>query len=162
MALPYPSPTSETASRIMRANRRGATRPEILVRSVLHGHGLRFRKSYVVVAGDVQVRPDVTFPGSRVALFIDGCFWHRCETHRSVPASNVNYWAPKLQRNVDRDRRVDAALAAAGWAVLRVWEHELAGGLDCVAILVRDAVAARGDASRRGGDRGALNRSGLG
>lgn len=143
MTLPYPSPTSEIASRIMRANRRKATGPEVLLRSELHRHGLRFRTTYRVAAGDLLVRPDLTFVRRRVAVFVDGCFWHRCEAHRTVPASNVAYWAPKLQRNVDRDRRVDSALSDAGWTVARIWEHELASDLSSVVARVRTATDAR-------------------
>jgi DNA mismatch endonuclease (patch repair protein) len=124
----------------MRANRREPTQPEAALRSALHRRGLRFRKGYAVEAGGIRVRPDVTFPRSRVALFVDGCFWHRCEAHRTVPASNVDYWRPKLQRNVDRDRVVDAALASEGWTVIRIWEHDLGAGLDPVAARVEGAV----------------------
>jgi len=74
--------------------------------------------------GDVRVRPDITFTRRRVAVFVDGCFWHGCPEHQRKPRSNVDYWKPKLDANVARDRRVDAALLAAGWRVVRVWEHE--------------------------------------
>jgi DNA mismatch endonuclease (patch repair protein) len=57
-------------------------------------------------------------------VFLDGCWWHRCPEHGSTPRSNTDYWRPKLEGNVHRDRRVDAALAMAGWTVIRVWEHE--------------------------------------
>lgn len=64
------------------------------------------------------------FPASKVAVFVDGCFWHQCPEHATMPKRNVDFWAPKLQRNVDRDRRVDSELGAAGWTVIRCWEHE--------------------------------------
>ena len=63
----------------------------------------------------------------RLAVFVDGCFWHRCPEHGTRPGHNLGYWAPKLDGNVARNRRVDAALTAAGWRVLRLWEHELPG-----------------------------------
>jgi DNA mismatch endonuclease, patch repair protein len=141
MGLPYPYPTSEVASRIMRANRKVGTRPEVCLRSELHRRGMRFRKDLTIEAGGLRVKPDVTFPRRRVAAFLDGCFWHRCAAHRSVPVSNADYWGPKLQRNVDRDRRVDAALMSAGWTVVRVWEHELSAGVDLIAARIEDALA---------------------
>jgi len=69
-------------------------------------------------------RPDFAFRTERVAVFVDGCFWHCCPQHGSQPASNTWYWEPKLRRNVDRDRAADAALGLAGWTVIRFWEHE--------------------------------------
>lgn len=66
----------------------------------------------------------MAFPGPRVVVFVDGCFWHRCPEHGVQPSTNSNYWTAKLDRNVARDRRNDAALEAAGWTVVRVWEHE--------------------------------------
>lgn len=77
-----------------------------------------------VEAGALSVRVDVVFTRARVACFLDGCYWHRCPEHGSDPKTNVDYWRPKLEGNVLRDRRVDESLAAAGWTVIRVWEHE--------------------------------------
>lgn len=70
------------------------------------------------------MRPDIVFTRARLAIFIDGCFWHACPEHGTAPARNVDYWGPKLRRNVERDSRVDRALAEAGWMVFRAWEHE--------------------------------------
>jgi DNA mismatch endonuclease, patch repair protein len=108
----------------MRRNLRSGTRPEVLVRSELHRRGLRFRKDLPLRLSDRVVRPDIVFTRARLAVFIDGCFWHACPIHGNQPRANTDYWGPKLARNVARDRAVDAALAAAGWQVLRVWEHE--------------------------------------
>ena len=69
------------------------------------------------------MRPDIVFTRQRVAVFIDGCFWHRCPEHGNSPRANTAYWEAKLERNVARDERVDRALQAAGWTVLRLWEH---------------------------------------
>jgi DNA mismatch endonuclease (patch repair protein) len=69
------------------------------------------------------VRPDLVFTKTRLAVFVDGCFWHVCPQHGRQPTHNEWYWTPKLRRNVERDRRADAALVAAGWRVVRVWEH---------------------------------------
>ena len=123
-SLPYPHPTSADVSARMRANPRRDTKPEIAVRSALHALGLRFRKDHPIRLPDRVVRPDIVFPRQRLAVFIDGCFWHQCPQHGNVPRANGDYWRPKLQRNVARDRAVDIGLAAAGWRVLRAWEHE--------------------------------------
>jgi DNA mismatch endonuclease (patch repair protein) len=108
----------------MRAIRRANTKPEIALRSALHRRGYRFRKDYrLELTGGARVRPDIAFPARRVAVFVDGCFWHVCPEHGHDPAVNEWYWAPKLRRTVERDRTADAALAEAGWQVVRVWEH---------------------------------------
>lgn len=70
------------------------------------------------------MHPDIVFTRAKVAVFVDGCFWHCCPDHGSAPKSNTPYWGPKLEANRSRDRRVDAALRADGWLVIRIWEHE--------------------------------------
>lgn len=123
--LPYPHPTSPDVTRRMKANRRTDTKPELALRSALHRAGVRFRKDYPVRLPGRTVRPDVVFTRQRLAIFVDGCFWHCCPEHGTTPKSNAAYWIPKLQRNVERDAVVTEQLAAAGWTVLRAWEHEL-------------------------------------
>lgn len=136
--VPYPEPTSSSATTIGKANRRTDTKPEVALRSELHRRGLRFRKDLLIRAGGVRVRPDVVFTRRRVAVFVDGCFWHGCPLHGSIPKTNLDYWEPKLAANVRRDRRVDEALRDSGWSVLRVWEHEAIGDVaDRVAALAR-------------------------
>jgi DNA mismatch endonuclease (patch repair protein) len=108
----------------MLSNRSKDTGPEVRLRSELHRLGLRFFKNRSVRAGGIRTRPDAVFPRARVAVFVDGCFWHRCPSHGSDPKANDDYWRLKLDRNVHRDRIVDAALAVDGWLVIRVWEHE--------------------------------------
>ncbi len=122
----YPVPTSEAARRVMLGNRSRDTKPEVRLRSALHRMGLRFRK-HRLVDPSVRARPDVIFASVRVAVFVDGCFWHCCPAHGHSPRGNSDYWSGKLARNVDRDRRTDALLAAKGWTVIRVWEHEDVG-----------------------------------
>lgn len=107
----------------MQGNRSVDTRPEIALRSELHRLGLRFRKNQRAIEG-VRCRPDVVFRGARVAVFVDGCFWHRCPEHGTSPRANAPYWRAKLDRNVQRDRLNDLAFSNAGWTVIRVWEHE--------------------------------------
>lgn len=121
---PPPEPSSAAVRRIMQGNRGTNTTPERHLRSVLHGRGLRFRKNLRLDIDGVAIRPDIVFAGSRVAVFVDGCFWHRCPEHGNDPKTNSWYWGPKLDRNVARDRRADATLADAGWRVLRAWGHE--------------------------------------
>lgn len=107
----------------MRANRRVDTAPERALRSELHRMGLRFRKDLPLRLSTRRVRPDVVFTKAKVAIFVDGCFWHRCPDHGQLPKSNRQYWEPKLSRNVERDREADAALTEAGWTVFRFYEH---------------------------------------
>jgi DNA mismatch endonuclease, patch repair protein len=120
----YPHPLNPGRSANMRANRRTDTKPEVALRRELHRQGFRYRKDYRLDLSGARVRPDIAFTARRVAVFVDGCFWHCCPQHGSQPANNTWYWKPKLERNVERDRAADAALTAAGWSVVRVWEHE--------------------------------------
>jgi DNA mismatch endonuclease (patch repair protein) len=123
-AVPYPAPVDAATSKRMSRNRKRDTRPERAVRSALHARGLRFRVDHRLRLEELAVRPDIVFTRARLAIFIDGCFWHACPEHGTAPARNVDYWGPKLRRNVERDSRVDRALAEAGWMVFRAWEHE--------------------------------------
>jgi DNA mismatch endonuclease (patch repair protein) len=109
----------------MAAIRRRDTQIEKQLRSLLHAEGFRFRVDYPLrVEHGRPVRPDIVFTRARVAVFVDGCYWHGCPEHgRRVGGINQEYWGPKIARNVERDRIHDAALAAEGWMVVRVWEH---------------------------------------
>jgi DNA mismatch endonuclease, patch repair protein len=119
----YPLPVTPGRSANMKANRRTDTKPELALRSALHAMGYRFRKDYRLDLPARRVRPDIAFTSRKVAVFVDGCFWHACPEHGSRPKNNEWYWSPKLQKNVERDRAADAALAEAGWTVVRLWEH---------------------------------------
>jgi len=110
----------------MRANKRANTLPETRVRSELHARGFRFRKHLRIATPNVSVRPDIVFTRLRLAVFIDGCFWHGCEEHGTKPRANADYWSAKISRNQKRDRAVTEALQDAGWTVLRLWEHVVA------------------------------------
>jgi DNA mismatch endonuclease (patch repair protein) len=128
----------------MQANRSADTLPELRLRRALHARSLRFRKGLRLVLPEASLRPDIVFTRARVAVFVDGCFWHRCPEHGEEPKANREFWAAKFERNVQRDRRTDAALLAAGWVVVRVWEHEeVEVAADRVAVQVRAALAAR-------------------
>ena len=96
----------------MRANRRTDTKPELALRHALHRLGYRYRKDLRLdLDGGARVRPDIVFTARKLAVFVDGCFWHACPEHGSKPKNNEWYWSPKLARNVERDRAADAALA---------------------------------------------------
>ncbi|TFC83341.1 very short patch repair endonuclease [Cryobacterium cheniae] len=107
----------------MQSNKSRDTAPEMAVRRALHAEGLRFR---VVMRPIPALRrtADIVFTRQMVAVFIDGCFWHACPIHYRAPKSNVEYWALKIARNVDRDAETTRQLTAAGWTVLRYWSHE--------------------------------------
>jgi DNA mismatch endonuclease (patch repair protein) len=119
----YPFPSSAAVSAAMRANRKRDTGPELKLRSLLHGRGLRFRVNHELVVPGLRVRPDIVFVGRRVAVFVDGCFWHSCRWHGTRPQVNTHYWLPKLDRVKARDRKVRRLLTLAGWTAVRVWEH---------------------------------------
>lgn len=126
----------------MRANRSKDTANEVALRSELHRRGLRFRKHAAVVPG-MRFRPDIVFPRQRIVVECLGCFWHRCPVDGVSPRTNSDYWQAKLDRNVERDRRNARELAAAGWQLVIVWEHEDPGiAADRIARLVRGAVDA--------------------
>lgn len=107
----------------MQGNRGRDSRPELALRSALHRLGLRFRKHTQPLVG-LRCRADVVFPREKIAIFVDGCFWHSCPLHGNVPNDKGGYWTAKLERNVERDQRNNRALEEAGWLVLRFWEHD--------------------------------------
>lgn len=128
--------------RSMQSNRPRDTRPELVFRRALHAAGLRYRKHVRPLQG-LRCEPDVVFTRIRLAVFFDGCFWHGCPEHRTVPPrSNAEWWSTKLANTRARDRRNDAALRAAGWEVLRIWEHEPT--LDAVGRVIERCTALRG------------------
>lgn len=126
----------------MRANRRRDTGPELRLRSALHRRGWRFRVDLQVRTGGRRVRPDIVFTRRRVAVFVDGCFWHDCPQHGQRPRANASFWDAKFRRNVERDRTDTDLLERSGWTVIRVWEHELI----CEAVETIEAVL-RADAA---------------
>lgn len=115
--------SSPEARARMRANRGRDTLPELNLRRAVHALGLRFYVNRKPM-GNLRRTADLTFPRERVAVFLDGCFWHGCPHHHTTSKANAGYWAEKVQRNRERDADTDARLAAAGWTVLRIWEHD--------------------------------------
>jgi DNA mismatch endonuclease, patch repair protein len=124
MRVPRPPPPSSAhASSAMRGNRAVSTGPEIALRKALWGLGARgYRVNYRGIPG----RPDIVFPTSNVAVFVNGCFWHRCPRHgRSLPKSNREYWRLKFSLNVRRDQAKRRLLQSAGWKVRTIWECQI-------------------------------------
>lgn len=121
--LTQPTRPTPARSRNMAAVRGRDTAPEMQLRRALHSLGLRYRVDIAPLRG-FRRRADIVFTRHRVAVMVDGCFWHGCPLHGSRPATNAAWWADKLDRNVRRDRETDEHLRSAGWTVVRVWEHE--------------------------------------
>ena len=122
----------------MKRQGRRDTRGELLLRRELHRRGLRYRVDQQVLSG-LRRRADIVFPRARVACFSDGCWWHGCPLHATIPKANAEWWRDKLAKNVERDRDTDRRLADAGWAVVRVWEHEdVTTAADRVEAVVRE------------------------
>ena len=107
----------------MKGNRGRDTQPELAVRRFVHAAGLRYRVDSRPIP-TINRRADMVFAGSKIAVFIDGCFWHGCPDHHTVARSNAEYWAAKVDSNRARDLDTNRRLLAEGWKVLRFWEHE--------------------------------------
>lgn len=118
-----PTPSSAVVRRRMQQQQRRDTRPELELRRALHAAGLRYRVERPVIPG-MRRRADVVFGPAKVAVFVDGCFWHMCPQHATAPKANADWWRQKLDRNRERDRDTDQRLVDQGWFPVRVWEHE--------------------------------------
>lgn len=137
---------SENMSRI----RSRDTAPEVKLRKALWRQGLRYRLGY-----DLPGRPDLTFIGPRVTVFVDGCFWHGCPVHYSAPTTRHEFWARKLRDNVERDLAVDDTLTKLGWRPFHVWQHELKDLRQLVwriALCLQEGPSARGENDAGNGD----------
>jgi len=108
----------------MQLQRRRDTRPELAVRRLVHAQGLRYRVNTLLPIPGVRRRADLLFTARKVAVFVDGCYWHGCPRHATWPKANATWWADKLAANVARDRDTDHRLHQLGWTVVRIWEHE--------------------------------------
>lgn len=115
--------SSENARRTMRANKRRDTGPEMRIRRVLHRRGFRYRVDVAPIEG-VRRRADLVFTRARIAVFVDGCFWHGCSEHYIEPKANSEYWKSKISTNQSRDDETNRILGDSGWLVIRAWEHE--------------------------------------
>lgn len=130
--------TKEQRSRCMSAIRGKDTKPEILLRKTLWHKGYRYR-----LKNRLPGRPDIIFPTERVAVFVDGCFWHGCPEHYQKPDTNARFWREKIRKNTQRDKEVNALLNSKGWKVLRFWEHEVRNNPEACARRVIRALEAR-------------------
>lgn len=133
-----PIASSDDALRRMTRQGRRDTRPELMLRRELWRRGLRYRVDARPIAS-MRRRADLLFVGARVAVFVDGCFWHSCPEHGTAPRANAEWWKLKLTANVRRDRDTDRRLVEAGWTSLRVWEHEGLAAADRIEQAVRSA-----------------------
>ena len=136
-----PPPRNDEISRRMSAQRSRDTEAELAVRRRLHGAGTRYRVHWPV-PGLPRRRIDIAFTRLRIAVFIDGCYWHGCDAHCRLPTHNAHWWEHKIQTNWLRDRNTDDHLCAIGWTVLRFWEHEdpdVAGRAVLAAVRARSA-----------------------
>lgn len=118
-----PPASSEVVRRNMRRQKRRDTGCEIAVRRLLHASGIRYRVDFRPLP-DERFRVDIGWKARKLAVFIDGCFWHGCPEHGTLPKSNTQWWQDKLTANADRDLRSTEVLRSRGWTVLRFWEHE--------------------------------------
>jgi DNA mismatch endonuclease (patch repair protein) len=139
-ALTSPPASDAATLRRMRTQRRASTHPEVQLRRILWQRGFRYRVDAALPLPGVRRRADLLFPASRVAVFVDGCFWHSCPEHGTRPKSNSEWWETKLRSNAERDRNTDDRLREAGWEPVRVWEHE---DLQQAARHVADVVSSR-------------------
>jgi DNA mismatch endonuclease, patch repair protein len=118
-------PASDAAAlRRMRAQKRADTKPELALRRMLWARGLRYRVHVRLPLIKLRRTADIAFLGPRVAVFVDGCYWHACPVHGTRPKANAHWWTEKLAANVQRDRDTDTRLREIGWESVRIWEHE--------------------------------------
>lgn len=134
--------TPEQRNRCMSRIKGRNTGPELRLRKVLWRRGIRYRLN-----SEITGRPDLVFPKQRVAVFVDGCFWHGCPQHGSRPKANSAFWNDKIERNIERDRFVTEELQRQGWTVLRFWEHEVESNVADVADRISDGIKRRNSAT---------------
>ncbi|MBQ4411587.1 MAG: very short patch repair endonuclease [Candidatus Methanomethylophilus sp.] len=130
MALMSPPASSKVTTKVMKANRWKNTGPELILRKALRDAGYPgYRINWKKAPG----RPDITFPGKKIAIFVNGCFWHRCpHCNLPLPKTHLDYWEKKFQMNVQRDAKNIEALESMGWVVITVWECEIHKDLSAV------------------------------
>ncbi len=107
----------------MQANKSRDTKPELRLRRAVHARGLRYRVAARPIP-ELRRTADLVFTRAKIAVFVDGCFWHGCPEHHTVAKTNAEFWAAKVVRNRERDRETDVLLRSRGWQVIRIWEHE--------------------------------------
>lgn len=115
---------------------RSISKLESIVSKELWNKGYRFRRN----TKDLFGKPDISIKKYKIVIFIDSCFWHQCPIHGNMPKTNVEYWKPKLERNVERDKEVDEYYKQKGWNIKRIWEHEVKKDLEKVVIEVAEFI----------------------
>lgn len=120
----------DVRSKVMAKIRSKNTKPEVLLRKHLWNQGYR---GYRIHNTDLPGKPDIAFKKRKVAIFIDGCFWHKCPECFIEPKTNRDYWLPKIQSNIERDKKNQEALEALDWTVIRIWEHEIKNNIETTA-----------------------------
>lgn len=116
--------SSPGVRRSMQSNKGRDTQPELSLRRAVHALGLRYRVDSSLPLPGLRRRADLTFTKARVAVFLDGCFWHGCPEHFTTAKANAEFWREKVRRNRERDQETDRALRKLGWVSIRIWEHE--------------------------------------
>ena len=118
-----PKPLNENVSRVMSSNKAKNTKPELTLRKALFANGIRgYRLNWKNAPG----KPDISFPGKKIAIFVNGCYWHRCPLcDLPLPKTNVNFWKKKFENNIDRDKRKRRELCDIGWQVITIWECKI-------------------------------------
>ncbi len=151
----HPGPSSEAASRRMSVHPRRDSGPELRLRRLVHAAGLRYRVAYPV-PGQRRRTIDIAFTRAKVAVFVDGCFWHGCPEHGTSPRSNSAWWRQKIATNQRRDADTTAVLVSQGWTVVRCWEHDdpvdVAEEVRAAVDTASAAVTRRRDSSPQGGE----------
>jgi DNA mismatch endonuclease (patch repair protein) len=123
MKIQTPKSKSMAVRNVMRANKGVNTKPELELRRLVHKGGLRYSINARPEA-DINRRADLVFRSAKVAVFINGCFWHGCSRHYSPPKSNKQFWVQKVKRNMERDLETKKLLSKRGWVVMVFWEHQ--------------------------------------
>ena len=137
MTKESPTASSPAASARMKANRGRDNIHEVHLRRALHARGLRYRLHRRAIPGTTRTI-DIAFPGPKVAVFVDGCFWHGCPVHGTQAKTNSDFWRRKIETNKVRDKDTDRRLSELGWAIIRVWEHQdISDAADCISEIVR-------------------------
>lgn len=134
-----PIPLNESTSRVMSANKGKNTHPELVLRKSLNALGVR---NYRLHNKKLPGRPDIAFSKAKLAVFVNGCFWHRCPYCKpSMPRSNVDFWKTKFKKNKARDRKKKVLLEKTGWKVMVVWECQIKDRLPEITTMIRDAIS---------------------
>ena len=142
MTLEVPPASSQAVHNVMVANKSTNTKPELIVRRLLRDAGFPGYRLHWRIDGQggrYICRPDITFPGRKLAIFVHGCFWHRCpKCDLGLPKSNVDYWRQKFEKNIERDRKKEGSLRENGWSVHTIWECDLDDGASRLVEILND------------------------